>query len=255
MPWKRGWKARSVAGRRRRSPIFSNRSTTARNIGIWWNAIVDLLEPDWLESAVPWLCGRREATTRIGTATTIKSVDERVCRKNITFIQKQRLSIWTSSSNSGLSGGTTASTAVDVRRSVSMRPIKGAKRIRERWQSPNTVVCRNCFRCIQECPRGALEKSLDKDFLNMGGTFWKPDMFITLWKQAEDGAVPVTGAGYRGPFTGPGFDSMWTDMSEIVRPTQGRYPWTGIYQHLSRPGAKAQPSDLRGKGRTAVEGS
>ena len=22
---------------------------------------------------------------------------------------------------------------------------------------PNTVVCRNCFRCIQECPRGALE--------------------------------------------------------------------------------------------------
>ena len=85
---------------------------------------------------------------------------------------------------------------------------------------PNTVVCRNCFRCIQECPRGALEKSLDKDFLNIGGSYWKPDMFITLWKQAEDGKVPVTGAGYRGPFTGPGFDSMWTDMSEIVRPTR-----------------------------------
>jgi len=85
---------------------------------------------------------------------------------------------------------------------------------------PNTVVCRNCFRCIQECPRGALEKSLDKDFLNIGGSHWKPDMFITLWKQAEDGKVPVTGAGYRGPFTGSGFDSMWTDMSEIVRPTR-----------------------------------
>ena len=85
---------------------------------------------------------------------------------------------------------------------------------------PNTVVCRNCFRCIQECPRGALEKSLDKDFLNIGGAYWKSDMFITLWKQAEDGKVPVTGAGYRGPFTGDGFDSMWTDMSEIVRPTR-----------------------------------
>jgi ferredoxin len=85
---------------------------------------------------------------------------------------------------------------------------------------PNTVVCRNCFRCIQECPRGALEKSLDKDFLNIGGSYWKSDIFITLWKQAEDGKVPVTGAGYRGPFTGPGFDSMWTDMSEIVRPTR-----------------------------------
>jgi len=85
---------------------------------------------------------------------------------------------------------------------------------------PNTVVCRNCFRCIQECPRGALEKSIDKDYANVGGAFWKPDMLISLWKQAEDGAVPVSGAGYRGPFTGPGFDSMWTDMSEIVRPTR-----------------------------------
>lgn len=85
---------------------------------------------------------------------------------------------------------------------------------------PNTVVCRNCFRCIQECPRGALEKSLHRDFLNIGGAYWKPDMFLTLWKQAEDGKVPVTGAGYRGPFTGNGFDGMWTDMSEIVRPTR-----------------------------------
>jgi len=85
---------------------------------------------------------------------------------------------------------------------------------------PNTVLCRNCFRCIQECPRGALEKSLDKDFTNIGGAFWKPDMLISLWKQAEDGNVPVSGAGYRGPFTGTGFDSMWTDMSEIVRPTR-----------------------------------
>jgi len=85
---------------------------------------------------------------------------------------------------------------------------------------PNTVVCRNCFRCIQECPRGALEKSLDTGYLTTGGSYWKADILITLWKQAEDGNVPVSGAGYRGPFTGKGFDSMWTDMSEIVRPTR-----------------------------------
>jgi len=85
---------------------------------------------------------------------------------------------------------------------------------------PNTVVCRNCFRCIQECPRGALEKSIDKDYSNIGGTYWKPDILLSLWKQSEDGKVPVSGAGYRGPFTGTGFDSMWTDMSEIVRPTR-----------------------------------
>ncbi len=85
---------------------------------------------------------------------------------------------------------------------------------------PNTVVCRNCFRCIQECPRGALEKSLDVNFAEIGGSYWKPDTLLSIWKQAEDGSVPVSGAGYRGPFTGTGFDGMWTDMSEIVRPTR-----------------------------------
>ena len=85
---------------------------------------------------------------------------------------------------------------------------------------PDTVVCRNCFRCIQECPRGALEKSIEKEFANIGGSYWKADTLLSLWKQAEDGKVPVSGAGYRGPFTGPGFDGMWTDMSEIVRPTR-----------------------------------
>ena len=97
---------------------------------------------------------------------------------------------------------------------------KRRKDDQRKMADPNTVVCRNCFRCIQECPRGALEKSLHQDFVNISGSYWKADMFLTLWKQAEDGKVPVTGAGYRGPFTGAGFDSMWTDMSEIVRPTR-----------------------------------
>ena len=47
-----------------------------------------------------------------------------------------------------------------------------------------------------------------------------PDIIARLWYQAETGKIPVSGAGYPGPFTGPGFDSMWTDMSEIVRPTR-----------------------------------
>jgi hypothetical protein len=38
--------------------------------------------------------------------------------------------------------------------------------------------------------------------------------------EAATGRVPVRGAGYRGRFTGEGWDSMWTDMSEIVRPTR-----------------------------------
>jgi ferredoxin len=96
------------------------------------------------------------------------------------------------------------------------RSAKDPRKIEE----PHMALCKNCFRCIQECPRGALVKSLAPDFLALGGSYWKPDMLLSIWKQAEDGKVPVSGAGYRGPFTGPGFDGMWTDMSEIVRPTR-----------------------------------
>jgi len=54
----------------------------------------------------------------------------------------------------------------------------------------------------------------------LGDAYWTPDLIERLWKQAANGKVPVSGAGYRGPFCGPGFDMIWTDMSEIVRPTR-----------------------------------
>jgi len=37
---------------------------------------------------------------------------------------------------------------------------------------------------------------------------------------AEKGKIPISGAGYGGPFAGQGFDAIWLDMSEIVRPTR-----------------------------------
>jgi glutamate synthase domain-containing protein 2 len=54
----------------------------------------------------------------------------------------------------------------------------------------------------------------------MGDSYWTPEIISTQWSQAETGSIPVSGAGYSGPFSGPGFDEMWTDMSEIVRPTR-----------------------------------
>jgi hypothetical protein len=54
----------------------------------------------------------------------------------------------------------------------------------------------------------------------MGDDYWRPEMIATTWNQADTGRIPVSGAGYRGRFSGPGFDSIWTDMSEIVRPTR-----------------------------------
>jgi hypothetical protein len=65
-----------------------------------------------------------------------------------------------------------------------------------------------------------LSLSVNPEFLELGDDYWKPDMLLATWNQADSGKIPVSGAGYRGRFHGPGFDSIWTDMSEIVRPTR-----------------------------------
>jgi len=93
--------------------------------------------------------------------------------------------------------------------------------------------CMNCLRCVQGCPRELIHKSINPEYEALGDSHWTPDIIAQLWNQAETGKIPVSGAGYSGPFSGPGFDSMWTDMSEIVRPTRdgihGReYISTGI---------------------------
>ena len=89
-----------------------------------------------------------------------------------------------------------------------------------RMAEPADYLCKGCFRCIQECPRDALSISRSKEYLLLGDSYWTPEIISKNWYQAETGKIPVSGAGYPGPFSGEGFDSMWTDMSEIVRPTR-----------------------------------
>ncbi|MCJ7539228.1 MAG: hypothetical protein MUO88_06125, partial [Desulfobacterales bacterium] len=81
-------------------------------------------------------------------------------------------------------------------------------------------TCHSCFRCVQECTRGIFSRVINPEYRTLGDEYWRPDIINRLWYQAHTGKVPVSGAGYRGPFVGAGFDSMWTDMSEIVRPTR-----------------------------------
>ncbi len=81
-------------------------------------------------------------------------------------------------------------------------------------------MCVACMRCVQDCKKGILSRMINPQFMRMGDSHWQPGIIASLWKQAETGNIPVSGAGYRGPFAGPGFDAMWTDMSEIVRPTR-----------------------------------
>jgi hypothetical protein len=53
-----------------------------------------------------------------------------------------------------------------------------------------------------------------------GDAHWTAEVITQTWFQAETGRIPISGAGYGGAFAGPGFDSVWLDMSEIVRPTR-----------------------------------
>jgi hypothetical protein len=77
-----------------------------------------------------------------------------------------------------------------------------------------------CFSCVQDCTKNLLCLSINPEYERLGNHYWTPDIILTTWAQAETAKIPVSGAGYGGRFSGYGFDSMWTDMSEIVRPTR-----------------------------------
>ncbi len=81
-------------------------------------------------------------------------------------------------------------------------------------------ACQSCFRCVQECTKGIFSRVINPEYRALGDDYWQADIIHRTWYQAHTGKIPVSGAGYRGPFVGEGFDSMWTDMSEIVRPTR-----------------------------------
>ena len=80
--------------------------------------------------------------------------------------------------------------------------------------------CKGCLNCVQNCTKNILTRVVNPEYRRLGDTYYTPDIVLSTWFQAETGRIPVSGSGYGGPFSGPGFDSMWTDMSEIVRPTR-----------------------------------
>lgn len=85
---------------------------------------------------------------------------------------------------------------------------------------PKDNCCRNCFACIMRCPREALSMHMSEEYLTLGDGTYTPELIQSILEQAEQGKIPVSGAGYRGHFAGDYYDNIWTDMSEIVRPTR-----------------------------------
>ncbi len=84
---------------------------------------------------------------------------------------------------------------------------------------PIKKKCVGCMRCVQEYPHIMTVKP-SEDYKRLGDAYWSPDAVLNILYESSTGKIPVKGMGYKGSFGGEGFDGMWTDMSEIVRPTR-----------------------------------
>ena len=85
--------------------------------------------------------------------------------------------------------------------------------------APRPQHCVGCLRCTVQHPE-ILTIRHNPAFRGLGDSYFHFRHIGAVAYEAETGSVPVKGAGYRGKFGGEGWDGMWTDMSEIVRPTR-----------------------------------
>jgi hypothetical protein len=94
---------------------------------------------------------------------------------------------------------------------VFSRPVGGL--------APREDLCVGCLRCTVQYPN-LVRISPNPERQHLGDSFIKPEYVDTIMYETRDGCVPVRGAGFRGAYGGEGWDGLWTDMSEIVRPTR-----------------------------------
>jgi len=85
--------------------------------------------------------------------------------------------------------------------------------------SPRPEHCVGCLRCTTQHP-DMVEILPNPERQKLGDSYFHFRHINAVTYESETGSVPVKGAGYRGKFGGLGWDGMWTDMSEIVRPTR-----------------------------------
>ena len=85
--------------------------------------------------------------------------------------------------------------------------------------NPRPKLCVGCLRCTIQHPEfttiapNPARAALGDDYVT--------HLHISaIDEEASKGTIPVRGQGYRGKFGGPGWEGMFTDMSEIVRPSR-----------------------------------
>lgn len=85
--------------------------------------------------------------------------------------------------------------------------------------APRERLCVGCLRCTTQYPdMVAILRNADKE--KLGDSYFLPYYVDVVSYEAQSGRILIRGQGYRGKFGGVGWDSIWTDMSEIVRPTR-----------------------------------
>ncbi len=84
---------------------------------------------------------------------------------------------------------------------------------------PRPDLCVGCLRCEVQHP-DFVTVTPNGELRALGDKYLTWQHISTIDEEARKGGVPVRGQGYRGRFGGPGFDGMFTDMSEIVRPSR-----------------------------------
>lgn len=85
--------------------------------------------------------------------------------------------------------------------------------------APIEEKCVGCLRCTTEHP-DFVRIECNPERQKLGDSNFTSGYVDAIAYEAASGRIPVRGAGYRGRFSGEGWDGMWTDMSEIVRPTR-----------------------------------
>ena len=119
--------------------------------------------------------------------------------------------------------------------------------------APRRNECVGCLRCTVEYPE-MVRVNLNPEHQRLGDSYFTPEHVDTISYEARTGRIPVRGAGYRGPFGGKGWDGMWTDMSEIVRPTRDGIHGREFISTRVDIGRKLPFLPVDGQGNARVEG-
>ena len=102
-------------------------------------------------------------------------------------------------------------------------------------------LCKDCFRCVQNCPNRLIHKSLNPEYKNLGDDYWTPEIISKLWYQAETGKNSRIRGRVRRAFLRSGIRCHVDGHVGDCPSDPGRDPRPGVYQY---PGGSGTQMDV-----------